>query len=540
MQTVLLITMAVLLLACGREAQNQESGTGAQPPTAALIAPPPQFPGIRLLEQEVLFVDLIVRARLVNEPEAHVAASVDGKHYPGIRFGFNVLEVLKGTYDDKTVHGIWVRFIAYDTRDDARARSMKLIAQRDARWDDREAVLFLSKARNNNTMGPDFLSAASHYSLGFGSEYYTDQDGYSLNSRRGRRTWLPASNTGGQGADREFLLTPPRRLDRSQGSATSTPPLTDSVRSLAAVLGRRLHPDGVSITLGKLKKLIGDVLAEYSGGDGSEEYKECVKEKYEQAFYVRNWPITHGVPYTTWEANQPIDSGQPANTTTSITNYLLPSTLDYEVGDTIPPIPFNRFVGRDAHLFTIGTTPATASSATGYDLQYNELMQTARPLPLGVYEFTLEIRPPATIICGFTITEDYTITVVAPGDVRHELFFDPVTDGTAVAADSSIGQLEPAAFTGANGASATIQRIEWTRPSTGSGQQGIVKISVTPDSALIDHILEFIELDGSVSLSLDVFDAAVDTATNTLTWSVSSQPWHDGDLLMVRIREAPP
>ena len=167
-------------------------------------------------------------------------------------------------------------------------------------------------------------------------------------------------------------------------------------------------------------------------------------------------------------------------------------------------------------------------------------MQIARPLPVGVYEFTLERRPTALIICNFIVTEEYAIHAVAPEHVLHELFFDPVTDGTAVAADSSIGQLEPVAFTGANGASATIQRIEWTRPSTGSGQHGMVKISVTPDSALIDHILEFIELDGSVSLSLDVFDAAVDTATNTLTWSVSSQPWHDGYLLMVRIREAPP
>ena len=293
--------MLVLLLACGREAQNQESGTGAQPPTAALIAPPPQFPGIQILEQEVLFVDLIVRARLVNEPEAHVAASVDGKHYPGIRFGFNVLEVLKGTYDDKTVHGIWVRFIAYDTRDDARARSMKLIAQRDARWDDREAVLFLSKASNNNTMGPDFLSAASHYSLGFGSEYYTDQDGYSLNSRRGRRTWLPASNTGGQGADREFLLTPPRRVSHGAGAATPTPLLVaggaNSARGASAVIPRVLHPDGESITLRRLKKLIGDVLAEYNGGDGSQEYKECVNLKYgHYLFYARNKPITHGIP----------------------------------------------------------------------------------------------------------------------------------------------------------------------------------------------------------------------------------------------------
>ena len=479
----------------------------------------------------MLFVDLIVRARLVNEPEAHVAASVDGKHYPGIRFGFNVLEVLKGTYDDKTLHGIWVRFIAYDTRDDARARSMKLIAQRDARWDDREAVLFLSKARNN-TMGPDFLSAASHYSLGFGSEYYTDQDGYSLNSRRGRRTWLPASNTGGQGADREFLLTPPRRLDRSQGSATSTPPLTDSVRSLAAVLERRFHPDGVSITLGKLKKLIGDVLAEYNGGDGSEEYKECVDQKYRHLFYARNWPVTRGVPYATWEANQTIDSGQPANTIMSSREYRVPSEWDYEVGDTIPPIPFNRFLGRDAHLFTIGTTPARTYRSGSNDLEYDEVMQTVRPLPTGVYEFTLERRAPALMICNFIISEQYTITVAAFDYILHELFFDPVTSGKSVAADAANGVLEPATFTGANGGTAMLESISW--------ESGVVKIEADPHDALGGHVLDFIELDGTVPLALDVFDAMVEGANGTLSWAVSSQPWADGDKLMVRIRKPLP
>ena len=89
MRTALLITIAALLLACGREAQDQESGTVA-------MVPPPRPPGIRILEQEVLFVDLIVRARLLNAPEAHVAASVDGKHRPGIKFNFSVLEGPEG------------------------------------------------------------------------------------------------------------------------------------------------------------------------------------------------------------------------------------------------------------------------------------------------------------------------------------------------------------------------------------------------------------------------------------------------------------
>ncbi len=50
--------------------------------------------------------------------------------------------------------------------------------------------------------------------------------------------------------------------------------------------------------------------------------------------------------------------------------------------------------------------------------------------------------------------------------------------------------------------------------------------------------MDFIELDGSVPLSLNIDDATIDAANHTLSWTVSEQPWHDGDKLMLRIREA--
>ena len=122
--------------------------------------------------------------------------------------------------------------------------------------------------------------------------------------------------------------------------------------------------------------------------------------------------------------------------------------------------------------------------------------------------------------------------MTAPAGTLHEAFFDPVTDGSSVAADSSNGQLEPAAFTDANGASATIERIEWA--------SGTVKVKVSPHTGMAGHRLDFIELDGTVSLSLVVDDATVDAANKTLSWAVPEQPWHDGDLLMLRIKENRP
>ena len=117
----------------------------------------------------------------------------------------------------------------------------------------------------------------------------------------------------------------------------------------------------------------------------------------------------------------------------------------------------------------------------------------------------------------------------------HEAFFDPVTVGSAVAADGANGVLKPALFAGANGATTTIERIAW---EPGSGATGTVKVALSPHTGVASHAVDFIALDGSVSLSLNVADAAVDLASNTLSWPVVSQPWQNGDELMVRIREA--
>ena len=94
--------------------------------------------------------------------------------------------------------------------------------------------------------------------------------------------------------------------------------------------------------------------------------------------------------------------------------------------------------------------------------------------------------------------------------------------------------LKPAAFTDANGASATLERIAWEPDVGGSGT---VKLKLTPHDGIADHVVDFIALDGSAPLSLKVVDATVDAANRTLSWAVGSQPWRSGDLLMLRIRE---
>ena len=138
--------------------------------------------------------------------------------------------------------------------------------------------------------------------------------------------------------------------------------------------------------------------------------------------------------------------------------------------------------------------------------------------------------------CNYVLSHEWTVVANAPDGVLHEAFFDPVTVGNAVAADSEDGTLKPALFTGANGATTTIERIAW---EPGTGATGTVQMRLSPHTGIAGHAVDFIALGGSVSLSLDVADATVDAANNTLSWPVVSQPWQNGDELMVRIREAP-
>ena len=170
------------------------------------------------------------------------------------------------------------------------------------------------------------------------------------------------------------------------------------------------------------------------------------------------------------------------------------------------------------------------------------MVKTLRPLPAGEYGFTYLERSPELDPCDAPIPESakkyrqYVVDVTAPVGALHEAFFDPVAVGTAVKADATNGVLEPASFTDANNASATLQSISY-EPPIGSGS-GTVKLQVDPHTGLGGHRLELVELDGSVSLWLEVDEATVDAPNNTLSWSVTSQPWEAGDKLMLRVEEA--
>ena len=458
------------------------------------------------IEEKIIRNNVAVRATMTSVT-SEVLLITDNRYRTVLKFNLSVSEYLMGSGPTSIV-AVWVdsRSGSYETSSEANARKAVILARRDAQWDDRDAIIFLHDgASGYGTLLDEQLQRADHFILALGGRHRDDR--YSLHSESSRE-WLPAvAPPAGIGDAKEFLLDVP--------------------------------PTSKTITLNMLKKRIREVTAEYSGGDGSEAYKDCVVGKYEWLRNQRNWPEERGNPYGVWDFDYKIVSGLAAGT-------VLDQVEAYGV------YPDNKITsqlaGSDSSLFSTGTGASTSidrdKDGVFDQIKYDQMVKLARPLPAGEYSFELQESWPGFAICNFVVSDEVTVTVTAPASVLHELLFDPVTVGSAVAADDTNGVLKPASFTVADGSSATIERISYEPPSSDSGQAGTVKLAITagsdPDDLLGEHLLDFIELDGTVSLSLYVAAATVDTANDTLSWTASSQPWEDGDKLMVRIRRAPP
>ena len=536
-RTMLVIPLLAVLLSCG---QFLQSGDGSQtnvpaqvstdvggsqpaaqpsvaqsPPMAAAPPPPPATASIPLpeagdllLEEKIIRYNTIVLATMASTTSEVVLASdpyhsgVDNRYIPVLKFNLTVHEYLKGS-GPTNITALWLDGISYVTSAEAETARAAIVQSRDTQWDDARAVVFLvgnhrGRVSTFGTVLSELLHRSDHYYLSDAARYYHNDDRYSLHSRS-RVLWFPEERPRIQ-TDGTYMMS--------------------------------LPPNSQNISLPILKQTVAAVAAELASDD-SEEYRECVVKKYEYMRHERNWPSGRGKEFTLWDLAPAVESGLPAGT-----------EIDRRDFSNMYPYP------DPAPTWLEGTDPAAFSVSTGTSTSYNfdeaEIISTARPLPAGEYSFDIKESWTFAKPCNFVISNEVTVTVAASGAL-HEFFFDPVDVGATVAADSSNGLLKPASFTGADGATSTISRLAWEPSSTSSGASGgQVKLLLTsdPDEAIGEHILDFIELDGSVSLSLDVFEATVvpepasdqDTQTHKLSWMVSSQPWEGGDKLMIRIR----
>ena len=90
------------------------------------------------------------------------------------------------------------------------------------------------------------------------------------------------------------------------------------------------------------------------------------------------------------------------------------------------------------------------------------------------------------------------------------------------------GVLKPTSFT-VGSTTTEITSLEWS-----SNQ---VVLTLGPHVSLSGNVLDFIALDGSVALSLFTDSATVDSTAGTYSWPVTTEPWENGDQLMLRMRE---
>ena len=470
---------------------------------APLSATPPLYTGPTSLEERIFASPIIARVRLDSTASTVESGTIyDGstKYIALLEFSFSVEEYLKGSGADDIV-AVWAGPL-FDTQEEAEDALPAIAAARDAQWDDREAIVFL---RHSATYLTSTQQAGRFFLSGEREVGSVLDDYYSLASR-GNKLWLPAAAAVG---------APSQATGDQKRFLTDVPPTEGTAPT---------------VTLGEIKTRIAAVTTKLDAGDGSEEYTECVQRtyRYEGMNSYRISTGQEGFFYRT--PDQDLDSG------------LATSNVVYELL-ALGALPDRRdelwLDGGDADLFRVelseGVPHDYSGDGTNDSIQYTQRVVAARPLPSGVYRTHYNNRHVDFVPCeGYTFRHEWTVTVNAPAGTLHEAFFDPVAVGTAVAADGTNGVLQPASFIGANGAAATMERVAW---EPGTGESGTVKLKLTPHDGIADHVVDFIALDGSVSLSLQVANATVDAANRTLSWTVASQPWQSGDQLMLRIRE---
>ena len=446
--------------------------------------------GVVSMKELILTSDTIIRGSLLSvttTPDIVEAVSVWTLH---LEFRFRALEYLKGSGPTEIVA------IAsgghYDTEAEARANLSFADRFRDRRWEDREAILFL---RANWKNDPSFTPADRFYMGGLALR--DGEDAYTVSSRHSKK-WLPAAQPlGGRStipdSAKLFLLDAPATGTSGSGA-----------RSAAA-------SGSPTISLVNMRTLVNNIEAEANAG-GTEEYRQCVHDVYRLDRIMRLTVSERG--RESWRKGIVAFSGQPAGTALHEEKFGAAKSQE-EVGR-------HWFEGADADLIGFKAIRFTPYERyVGFDQQF----VTTRPLPAGSYHFYYNFMDPWQMLCNKRADIDvnlwqYDLTVERPADVRvtHEAFFDPVAIGAAVGADASNGVLSP---------STAVLSLKW--------ESGTVTMEIDPSTAVSGHAVDLIALDGSVTTTLALDDAT--QSGGTLTWSVATQPWNAGDLLMLRIHK---
>ena len=482
------------------------------------------------LDERILRADIIARATLSSVSTStpflsdFYSDTTTSYYVSTVELGFDAHEYLKGSGGPTLTVALPVSFREYYPSEAAAvAAAVAWLTERDTRWDDREAIIFLQSPIGSLAKSHQGVHVFSIYKLSYGDAhddgraYAVDEDyidTYSIRSEK-NKTWLPATAAPTSGASGQVEAS--YYLEEPHPAGTGASGASGQSASVS------------SITLSNLKtrvRAMDDLVAQ---GKGVEGYKRCLEEKYESLRYGRyldSQPA--GGPRS--DVDKSMESGLPAG-----------SVVDEgALFGGSPGGQYNRpfFVGPDTHLFEIAAEDNDTNTSA-----YSIVTRTKRPAPRGVYEVHYKMQSWLYFPCNY-VPDDYSkwiITVGAPVGTLHEAFFDPVVNTTtsAVGADDSLGVLKPTDFrvTGYSGlkkvtSTTTMEGLYW-----GANKARMEFAGNAPRSELSGSFMDVIGLDGKVSLTLDFNKSTLSTDRKSLVWDVCERPWKAGDKLMLRIRE---
>ena len=441
--------------------------------------------GPESLLEMVATSDVIVRGRFISVTPVGVRTIGREGYVAALEITFEVLEHLKGGRSGRTIKGVAIGFDRFngeydylaDTEQDAAQKADVLLGYRDTRWDSREAIIMLSEVAER-----DYLYLGG---IGPGSFKFTVADAE-------RRAWMPST----------ALVSPSSSSnpqDRVEQFFFTGEPTTALAKSGPSIEGPGIGPVDAepNVSLSALKLLIREVDNEVrASGEDPQAYARCLA--------LTEWFNRTGQdPILTLESGI-IGSGLPAGTRAVTHQTLIDINLKHD-GATAPPFyhdPDHRwYEGQHGHLFLP---------------EYPGYSKTTRPLPAGEYRAYGMVRLHGMVICEgdpsvIRNAWNIVVTVTAPAGTVAEAFVDPVAQGQAVSANTTIG--------------------------TFSYQGNTLRADLSVATAS-NQTIDFIELDGDTRLSLAV--SAARNANGVLSWTVNKRPWESGDLLMARVSAPAP
>ena len=460
------------------------------PPTGAYESPS--------IDQQILESDIVVVATFlsatVGVQTIPGAPGVASTYRPMHVLRFRASECLKGTGPTEFTVEVLDRSYGIDHEGEvysgyliqaaALTAASDILASRNTQWDDRPGVIFLKgpltavapPQRAGRTTG-----SPSSQTFGFVQSNVAVQGDFAYTVDTLSRTWLP-SNDG------------PSSVRSTDGGTTNSEYITDGTEAPPPV-----------ISLSSLKTRIGEINTMLAIGEGTPGYARCIYDKLTRERHYRN------------ETARPIR--EVAMHSEAAAGMVLRQSSKIYNDD------YNLYTesGADAAYFDNIVRDDDSNASNGYYFDY----VTTRPLPAGKYTANFHGQLARHTICDHNPTDTnyitYNVTVVSPAGTLHEAFFDPTVAG--------VDDVSPAEFT-VGGTSTEITGLEWTNEE--------VVLTLAPHVSLSGHVLEFISLDGNASLSLLIDSATVDSTAGTYSWSMTTQPWNDGDKLMLRIRKSGP